>query len=1676
LPPPPAPLLRHERSIPLPPHLAAEVRKAKDSSLAGLLPRAGLAWTARDSRLFLWSYGGGGGGGVEGAGAGDGGASSWGATRRPRALGGREDCCSFSVPSGSPVASVGLVRPRPGVFASDVEWCVVVATPSEVILCALAREELRGDDGGGVREGLRRGDDSVLRLVPTRFVVPADRVPVASVCGTEAGRIFLGGVDGNLYEMTYEGRRRPSGGERPLGPAGGAATERAIDEYFDGRGGSAALDALSGASHGSTAKRIASGGKRAFSALTFGSLDDDGCGGSGRSRKCRRINHTSSPSGWFLPAALARVASDAFLGSGAEHVARRGGPIVSVVVDEERTCLYTLGAEGVICTYDLSPSSPNPNPNARPVSDAPPRLASAVDAPAAARLYLDAVSRGRFSPPSTSHDLALGTIAFPGGVAGAQAGVGGMEGARDVLKRHDREVRAKAAAAKETRNGRKSGNDVWGVLAPRSIHLVPPSQSKSLTLVAITGGGLRYYLSSLSSSSSPSGYGVRGVGTDRPKLGRRTILCHIRSPPPYATTAGEGNDGLKLEAAPSAVELFSSSRGRGLPPGIHDVSGRLGEVRGCYEDGALVLAVDVDGGRSRGDAVVACLQDFAAQETGSADGLANNTLVAAGGMSEVVVLPASGLGGSPSPVLPGGFTDDVVLVAGGCGASHITDMIVHSETPSDAELRAGPPSPYVPRGTTKSKPLTSIVTATPHGTSVVSSALSLLSHYLRDGRGLGREVGTVSDGSVNGGRGPSVAYRLSRRHGCNAGGFVALAAAGRAAVPSRPGPGVTTRAARLPPRLLRPPPAPLGAWALQHLAPPGGGGSGDVLILNAGGLHLFSRSSLLNEFAAALLRAADVARDSSVEGFFRRYGCVEGCAMSFALAASGASSRALRERAVQAAMCNAHQRVMKLNAPASQGDGLNPLSSYVLRPSSLYEGLVQHASRLLRPFWHKPAAVVTEGRPLHARGAFANYYASLPAKVELLLDEVMCDELRRPLELLRNLMRKTFGRAVECVPGAPGDAGDAMDVDEARGGLGAGGDGGLITQALRNQARGDDLHLPGRPAGATAQELRDAARAREERNLHSLYRLLSRIVQCLDLMSCLVRAHCVPSLPEVQWGFLHGMTFCQLVTTREGQWRVEAILSSCLNALTSGGADADHLVETLSKQCYLFFSPASRLSRDGFRAAEEALSHPANSPRRGLLATRAAACLRAAARSWHSPELVAGIPSPSSGNTVAVGWEEVAARALEAGSPLARAANVLLQLGDARGLADVCLICASNFGGARVPRQHQQELGLEEMQEILRWERGLYHGPSKATTRTRTMSDVLGSDALLACHSIIFYHVSQLLAKAGSSASNDQQLAEELVAACAASADIKFLYALYEHLLATNNVDTAIRIDSSSLEDWLRVEKRDVGLLWRYYSFHGRDVLAGDIMLRAATGEGDRLPLEQRIEFLTRAADSYSLAMRSGLDRDALNIRSVSTTSGQGTREYSQKEYVPMEMLQGRVKQIKEQLDVAAIQERVLTTVIQSQNVDLDSAKLEKLSFSLVNVTDLYNDYAAALGLFDLCLIIMQTCHHRHPDETGALWRNLIWEEILPCATDLDSVAGCLERLRDGDFIEGAIARSTTAGGALRFEDGGWIPHLCGRVVALGRELIGKGADFTFPLDLIVRELEGETELKCLGG
>ena len=160
----------------------------------GLLPEADLVWVTSDDKLFLWSYNS----------TSSTAATSSVATSTPLSSQTmNEDYCSFTVPSGQCIVSVGLVHPKSNVFTKSVEWCIVVTTPEEAILCALAKESTEqqpqsvndaatnGHSNNGVGGGGFRHGNSSLRLIPTRFVLPTDSVPLTSICSTTVSYTHL---------------------------------------------------------------------------------------------------------------------------------------------------------------------------------------------------------------------------------------------------------------------------------------------------------------------------------------------------------------------------------------------------------------------------------------------------------------------------------------------------------------------------------------------------------------------------------------------------------------------------------------------------------------------------------------------------------------------------------------------------------------------------------------------------------------------------------------------------------------------------------------------------------------------------------------------------------------------------------------------------------------------------------------------------------------------------------------------------------------------------------------------------------------------------------------------------------------------------------------------------------------------------------------------------------------------------------------------------------------------------------------------------------------------------------------------------------------------------------------------------------------------------------------------
>lgn len=1540
-----------------------------------------------------------------------------------------------------------------------------------MILCALARTVPQTMHNG--ENGFVHGQGT-LRLIPTRYVLPTDSIPILSVCGTPDGRIFLGGYDGCLYEMTYD-----SVVEKPHP----ASSDEKLNAFYNGD-----KPLPSSQTNGdSVVHTLTKFGKRALSSVVPSSSDP-----SKLPRKCRKLNHSthaSSVVSAIIPSFIVKAAS-AVTFSGDTSA---GGPIVKIIVDSERSCMYTLTSRGWISAFDL-----RPNGKSNEI-----KFMSTIDMEKTARLYLEAVSRGRMYPPSSSHSATIGNITFPGGGSSAQAGVGGMDGARTLLKLADSGPKHNAGRQRRLQHSQSAG-----ILTPVSIHVISRRESGRLTLMAITDGGLRYYLSSLSTNVLNRGPGQQ-TGPGNPLApSRKFTLCHVRTSPPiddsgilHGTTSFDANDEVE-----------------GYVPGFGSRGGRVPHVdAGFYGNGTMVLALEqtasqngsmTNGGRRFekgsfvGDSIVATEPDAIARkkstpQTNGTDAqqrqLQPTVMTAPGGITETVALPLAApasLTTDVAPVLPGGRILDIASLP---SSSSVLTLMFHSQTPTDSELKVGLVPPYIPPSRLKSygtqqtnrPPITSPLAAanTSGSRSIVTTnsgggsgsvALTILSNFLlsrplRQGLTIERplpQLGSSDASSTNAGS----SYRLSTRYGYAGFSTTAADTISRDKSNRRPIARSGSKSARLSPWLLRPGVAALDQFSVQHLIP-----STTIAALNSGGMHFFSNKTILTNLAETLISASvNVGSDESVSRFFTSYGYAQGCSMCLSLAVGCGPaadteqySSDLRNRARRAALSRAHlpRLVKKQEQPAGtvttditvpDTNDLAP-PGYEFHPSSLSQGLTTLLSRLLRPVWYKPAVVVTEGQTLRGR--------SLPAKVELLLDDQTLTEIRQPLYSLQMLMREVFSPAINVVPGLQRQDTDRMEVEEENTYTNAmryhGYVRGQAEQALRNTL--------------TPREAETMARLIEERNLHSLYRLVSRSVQLLSLLALLKRAQYLPELQGVEWGLLHGLTIAQLVEKRECQERLEHLLSSLVGAGSSSPAmnispstESQELAQLLSSECYLYFSPASHYAYMGFRSANEALSC-APSSRRVALANQAAEYFKRASGYWYNAPLITGRILHGNANE---SYEQIALRAMRFDSPLAKASDALYQLNDVVSIVDVCLTTASNFGGRSTKPALPASPGINANSnpDLLPWERMLYHkrrpsenenhpqsnGSSSSTTSPTQVvgAAVTSKDALSTCYALIFHYLSMLLN------SQNTELARKMIDACAKSPDKEFLHTLYEYLIRTKHFGALLQIQSPDLERWLRGPDKDVELIWQYYREQGNDAKAGEVMRKHACEQNPNLDLDTRINYLRKALSSYTVALQKRTD------------VGQAYSGWNQPAVsdADREELQAIYTEVREALDVAVLQSRILRTVESSSlESKLDESQMTRLKSTLILVSDLYNDYAAPLNLLDVCLLILHSCRHNDVEAIRNLWQNIICEEIFPCATRSPDAYRYLQSLMSGSVVDESV-RLVPEGGTSKFpffEDGDWVVPLSYRIISLGKEVYGNGADYVFPVEFLASKLEG---------
>ncbi|KAL1505828.1 hypothetical protein ABEB36_005300 [Hypothenemus hampei] len=155
------PQIRNTSTVPLPPEIIDHFSHVQCHCMMGLFPEINRAWLTVDSDIYIWTY---------------------------------EQNTDLAYFDGinETILSVGLVKPKPGVFHAFIKYLLVLTTAVDVIVLGVTFSE-----GNGV-------DDEINLIPDPVFTLPTDGRTIATIASTATGRLFLGSKEGCLFEISYQ--------------------------------------------------------------------------------------------------------------------------------------------------------------------------------------------------------------------------------------------------------------------------------------------------------------------------------------------------------------------------------------------------------------------------------------------------------------------------------------------------------------------------------------------------------------------------------------------------------------------------------------------------------------------------------------------------------------------------------------------------------------------------------------------------------------------------------------------------------------------------------------------------------------------------------------------------------------------------------------------------------------------------------------------------------------------------------------------------------------------------------------------------------------------------------------------------------------------------------------------------------------------------------------------------------------------------------------------------------------------------------------------------------------------------------------------------------------------------------------------------------------------------------
>ncbi|CAK9797720.1 Nuclear pore complex protein Nup154 [Anthophora quadrimaculata] len=148
--------------ISLPSEIMEHFHHMQCHCMMGLFTEISKAWLTIDSDIYVWSYE-------------------------------NESDVAYFDGLNETIISVGLVKPKQGVFQSYVKYLLILTTTVEITILGVTLTENT------------EGTSPEMQLVPEPiFTVATDGIGITTIANTNSGRIFLGGRNGSLYEIYYQ--------------------------------------------------------------------------------------------------------------------------------------------------------------------------------------------------------------------------------------------------------------------------------------------------------------------------------------------------------------------------------------------------------------------------------------------------------------------------------------------------------------------------------------------------------------------------------------------------------------------------------------------------------------------------------------------------------------------------------------------------------------------------------------------------------------------------------------------------------------------------------------------------------------------------------------------------------------------------------------------------------------------------------------------------------------------------------------------------------------------------------------------------------------------------------------------------------------------------------------------------------------------------------------------------------------------------------------------------------------------------------------------------------------------------------------------------------------------------------------------------------------------------------